>query len=152
MGAPASTKLQSLFGAVRWLGGTMNAAWTAQALLVAGLAFGVCVLWRAPVRYETKAAALAAAALLATPYLYIYDFPVLAIPLAFLLRSGFAEGFLFLEWSAIAAACTLVLIFLIVAMPTGLAAAAIVAALIARRAAAELMAPAAPAMRRALVA
>jgi hypothetical protein len=53
----------------------------------------------------------------ATPYLYIYDLPVLAIPLAFLLRLGFADGFLPFEWPAIAAACGLVLAFLALAMP-----------------------------------
>jgi arabinofuranan 3-O-arabinosyltransferase len=152
-GRAGLNKLQSLLGAVRWLGGTMSAAWTAQALLVASLAVALAVLWRAPVRYETKAAGLATAALLATPYLYIYDFPVLAIPLAYLLRSGFATGFLFLEWPAIAAACALILIFPVVAMPTGLAAAAIVAALVARRAAADLMTTsAAPTIRQAFAA
>jgi arabinofuranan 3-O-arabinosyltransferase len=85
-GRAGLNKLQSLFGVVRWLGGSMTAATLAQGLLVAGLALALIKLWRAPVRYEIKAAALATASILATPYLYIYDFPVLAIPLAFVLR------------------------------------------------------------------
>ena len=122
----------------------MTAASVAQGLLVAGLAVVLVKLWRAPVRYEIKAAALAAASLLATPYLYIYDFPVLAIPLAFLLRLGLADGFLPLEWPAIAAACGLVLAFPALAAPSGFVAAIIVAALLARRAAAELRSLEAP--------
>jgi hypothetical protein len=142
-GRAGLNKLQSLFGVVRWLGGSMTAASLAQGLLVAGLALALVKLWRAPVRYEIKAAALATASLLATPYLYIYDFPVLAIPLAFLLRVGLAEGFRALEWPAIIAACGLILAFPALAMPTGFAAAVIVAALVAYRAAAELRLPAA---------
>jgi arabinofuranan 3-O-arabinosyltransferase len=141
-GRAGLNKLQSLFGVVRRLGGSTTSASLAQGLLVAGLALALVKLWRAPIRYEIKAAALAAASLLATPYLYIYDFPVLAIPLAFLLRVGFASGFLPFEWPAIAAACGLVLAFPALAMPTGFAAAVIVAALLARRAAAELRSPA----------
>jgi hypothetical protein len=140
-GRAGLNKLQSRFGVVRWLGGSMTAASVAQGLLVAGLALALAKLWRATVRYEIKAAALASASLLATPYLYIYDFPVLAIPLAFLLRIGLAEGFLPLEWPAIAATCGLVLVFPALAMPTGFVAAIIVAILVARRAAVELGSP-----------
>jgi arabinofuranan 3-O-arabinosyltransferase len=82
---------------------------------------------------EVKSAALATGALAATPYLYIYDFPVLMIALAFLLRLGLREGFLSGELPAMAAACGLVLIFPVVPVPTGFAAAVIVAAIIGRR-------------------
>jgi hypothetical protein len=91
-------------------------------------------LWRRPARYEIKAAALSAGALLATPYLYIYDFPVLAIPLAFLMRMGLREGFLPWELAGIALACALILAFPVLAMPSGFVAAVVVAALIVRRA------------------
>jgi len=130
-------KMQSLLGAVRWLGGSIAAAWTAQALLIAGALLAVGWLWRQRVRPEIKAAALATAALLATPYLYIYDFPVLAIPLAFLIRIGLREGFMPFELAGVAMACALILAFPLIAAPTGLAAAAVVAALVARRAAFE---------------
>ena len=43
--------------------------------------------------YPLKAAALAAGALLITPYLFIYDMMVLAIPVAFLVRIGLEQGF-----------------------------------------------------------
>ncbi len=131
------SKLQSLLGLVRWLGGGMTAAWLAQGVLVTAAIIVLVWLWRQPVRYEIKAAALAVAALLATPYLYIYDFPVLAIPLAFLMRMGLRDGFLPFELPGIALACGLILAFPFIAMPTGLPAAALVVVLIWRRAAAE---------------
>ncbi len=132
-GRAGLNKLQSLFGVVRWLGGGMTAAWLAQGVFIAVLAAAVVALWRRSVSYEIKAAALAVAALLATPYLYIYDFPVLAIPLAFLVRAGQRDGFLAYEWPALAAACGLILAFPFLVMPTGFAAAVIVAATIACR-------------------
>ncbi len=112
-------KLQSLLGVVRWLGGSMTAAWVAQAVLIAGAIVALAWLWRQRVRYEIKAAALAVAAMLATPYLYIYDFPVLAIPLAFLMRMGLRDGFLPYELPGIALACGLILAFPFLAIPTG---------------------------------
>jgi len=141
-------KLQSLFGAVRWLGGGMTAAWIAQGALIAGAAVAVVALWHRGASYEIKAAALAVGALLATPYIYIYDFPVLAIPLAFLLRLGLREGFLPYELSAMAVASGLVLVFPYISMPTGFAAAVIVAAMIARRATAEHVVPGNAAMQK----
>lgn len=140
-GRAGLNKLQSLFGVVRWLGGGMAVAWTAQALLVAVATMAVVMLWRRPARYEIKAAALAVAALLATPYLYIYDFPVLAIPLALVARVGLRDGFLAYELPALATACVLVLAFPFLAMPTGFAAIAIVAAVIGRRTVSPLSIP-----------
>ena len=133
-GRAGLNKLQSLVGVVRWLGGGMTAAWIAQGALMASCAVAVAAQWRRPIPYEIKAAALAVGALLATPYLYIYDFPVLAVPLAFLMRIGLREGFLAYELSGVAAASALVLGFPFVAVPTGFVAAMIVAALVVRRA------------------
>jgi hypothetical protein len=58
------------------------------------------------------------------------------IPLAFLLCLGLREGFLSGELPAMAAACGLVLIFPVVPVPTGFAAAVLVAAIIGQRVAA----------------
>jgi arabinofuranan 3-O-arabinosyltransferase len=127
-------KMQSLLGVVRWLGGNMTAAWLAQGVLIVAALVGNMWLWRQPIRYEIKAAALSVGALMATPYLYIYDFPVLAIPLAFLMRMGLRDGFLPWELPGIAFACGLILVFPLLAMPTGFAAVALVALLIVRRA------------------
>jgi arabinofuranan 3-O-arabinosyltransferase len=141
-------KLQSLLGLVRWLGGSMTAAWAAQGVLIAGATMLLAWLWRQSVPYEVKAAALAAAAMLATPYLYIYDFPVLMIPIAFLMRMGLRDGFLAFELPGIAVSCGLILAFPVVAMPTGFAAATLVTALIVRRAAAEYRGADRAAMRK----
>jgi hypothetical protein len=138
-GRAGLNKQQSLFGAVRWLGGSMTSAWIAQGMLIAACTAGLAMLLRdRRVPDEVKSAALAMGALLATPYLYIYDFPVLMIPLAFLLRLGLQDGFLPYELAAMVAACGLVAIFPIAAMPTGFAAAVVVAAIILRRVAVEL--------------
>jgi arabinofuranan 3-O-arabinosyltransferase len=75
--------------------------------------------------------------MLATPYLYIYDFPVLAIPLAFIMRMGLGDGFLPHELMTIAAVCALILVFPFAAIPTGFLAVVAVTALIVRRVCAE---------------
>jgi arabinofuranan 3-O-arabinosyltransferase len=137
-------KLQTAFGLTRTLGFGEKAAWAVQAIVAVSAAAAVAALWRSKAVYELKSAALGTAAMLATPYLYIYDLVVLAIPLAFLWRTGRAGGFLPHELNAIALACLLILIFPFVTAPVGLAAVLIVAALIARRAlASSPLAPAA---------
>jgi arabinofuranan 3-O-arabinosyltransferase len=137
-GRAGLNKLQSLFGLVRWLGAGTTAAWIAQGLLIATCAVALVMITRdRRTPNEVKSAALATGALLATPYLYIYDFPVLMIPLAFLLRLGLRDGFLSGELAAMAVACGFVLIFPVVPVPTGFAAAVIVAAIIGRRVAVE---------------
>ncbi len=85
-GAVGWGKLQSLYGFLRWLGVPNAAAWTAQAILAAALAAGTAVLWRSKTPFAVKAASLSAAAVLVTPYVFLYDLPVLAVPIAFLAR------------------------------------------------------------------
>ncbi len=58
------------------------------------MAAWVSWLWCQPVRYALKAAALSAAAVVVTPYLFIYDLTVLSVPVAFLVRDGMEQGFL----------------------------------------------------------
>ena len=48
----------------------------------------LAVMWRSRISYSLKAAALAVGTLLVTPYLFMYDMMVLAIPVA----SWFASG------------------------------------------------------------
>jgi glycosyl transferase family 87 len=131
-------KLQTLFGLVRWFGGSMTLAWVVHGMLVALCLFVVALIWRRHPRFEIKAATLATAALLATPYLFIYDFVVLAIPMAFIMRLGFRDGFLHYELGAMAAASLLVLAYPIVVAPAGLLAVLIVAAVVCRRALMDL--------------
>ncbi len=128
------SKLQTMFGLVRTLGGPEHLAWSAQIAVALAAALAISILWRGNAAYDIKAAALGAGAMLATPYLYTYDLVVLAVPLAFLWRAGRANGFLTHEMTGIGIACLLILIFPFVKAPVGLAAVLVVAGLIARRA------------------
>ena len=80
--------------------------------------------------------------MLATPYLYLYDLVVLAVPLAFLFRLGRIQGFRQHEVAGIGLACLLVLIFPFVKAPVGFAAVLVVTALVARRALTSQFSPA----------
>jgi len=106
------------------------------------VAVGVCAIWRSRAPYDLKAGALTAGALLATPYLFVYDLVVLAVALAFLLRLALAHGFLRGEPFSIAVVFALILSYVVVATPVGLAATVIVALMIARRALTSLREPA----------
>jgi len=127
-------KLQTMFGLARMLGVPEPLAWALQGAVALASAGAIAVLWRSRADFAIKAAALACGVLLATPYLYLYDLVVLAVPLAFLFRLGRARGFLPYELAGIGVACLLVLIFPFVKAPTGFAAVLVVAALIARHA------------------
>jgi hypothetical protein len=126
-------RLQSLFGLVRAHGGGETLAWTAQGIVALAALAAVCALWRSRVSYELKAAALGCGALLATPYLYMYDLVVLAVPVAFLVRIALARGFTRAEALLLPAGAALMLIFPYVKTQVGLAAVVIVAALVVGR-------------------
>ncbi len=128
-------RLQSVFALVRAHGGSETLAWTIQGMVSLALAVGLAWLWQSRVAFELKAAALASGALLATPYLFMYDLVVLAVAVAFLLRLALAREFLSrIEIAALAAAGALILIYPYVKTHVGLAAVVIVMALIAHRA------------------
>ncbi len=127
-------RLQSLFGLVRAYGGSEALAWTVQAVWSLALAAGTVWLWRSSAAFDLKAAALAAATLLATPYLYMYDLTALAVAFAFLLRYALARGFLTSEVVALSSAGALILAFPYVKTQVGLAAALIILALVGQRA------------------
>ncbi|CAN5296207.1 hypothetical protein BH10PSE11_BH10PSE11_05040 [soil metagenome] len=97
-------KIQSLFSAVRMWGGSIDAAYVAQGALALALAATIVWLWRSKAAFELKAAALAVASLLATPYVLDYDMVVLGIAIAFLIRHGLARGFHAYEVSLLALA------------------------------------------------
>jgi arabinofuranan 3-O-arabinosyltransferase len=126
-------KLQSVFGLVRTFGGSEQLAWTFQWIMSATVLAGVVMLWRSRADYPLKAAALAAGTLLLTPYLFLYDMMVLAVPVAFLLRAGLAEGFRSGELAALACAMGLLIAFPFFEVPLGLASTLVVASLIVRR-------------------
>jgi hypothetical protein len=127
-------KLQSLFSLVRYFGGPEQLAWIFQWTLTATVATGLVLMWRSRVRYELKAAALATGTLLTTPYLFMYDMMVLAIPVAFLVRIGLETGFRRYELPALGCALALIVSFMFLGEPVGLGATLIVAGLILGRA------------------
>jgi arabinofuranan 3-O-arabinosyltransferase len=132
------SRLQSVFGLIRAHGGSEALAWAAQGAVSAAVAGLVLWLWRRDVPFELKAAVLAAGALLATPYVYMYDLVVLAVAVAFLLRFALERGFSAAETAGLAAAGVLILIYPYVKTQAGLAAVLIVTIAVAQRALAEM--------------
>ena len=132
-------KIQSLFTAVMMWGGKVEIAYTAQIALALGVATSLVWLWRRPAAYELKAAGLACASLLATPYVLDYDLVVLAVAIAFFVRYGLEHGFRDYEISLLAFVWTTPLVARNLAgtigLPLGLAAMLTLYALILRRAA-----------------
>lgn len=128
-------KFQSVFAMVRLLGGGATLAWALQGTVAALTAVGLVVLWRSRlVDADTKAAAVGLGVLLASPYVYLYDLAILAVPLAFLLRTALARGFLPGEPAGLALIAGLFLVLPVVGVPVGLLGVAVTAELLARRA------------------
>ncbi len=127
-------KLQSIFSLVRFFGGSEALAWAFQWVLTASVATMLVTMWRSRVPYTLKAAALALGALLTTPYLFMYDMMVLAIPVGLLVRMGLKRGFDPHELPALGCALALFLVFTFTGEPTGFVINLIVGTLILRRA------------------
>ncbi|WP_316195564.1 MULTISPECIES: glycosyltransferase family 87 protein [unclassified Bradyrhizobium] len=127
-------KLQSIFSLVRYFGGTEALGWAFQWVLTAAVVVVLVAIWRSPVRYSLKAAALAVGTLLTTPYLFLYDMMVLAIAVAFLVRIGLKDGFRPYELPALGCAALLLIAFILFGVPVGLAANLIVGSLVLLRA------------------
>jgi arabinofuranan 3-O-arabinosyltransferase len=98
------------------------------------VAAALILLWRSRACYEIKAPGVAVGALLATPYIYMYDLVALAVAIAFLLRRPLRRGFSAADIGAPAAAGILILTFPYVKTQVGLAAVLIVAAWVVQRA------------------
>ncbi len=127
-------KLQSLYSLVRYLGGSEQLGWIFQWVLTATVATTLVAMWRSNLRYSLKAAALAVGTLLTTPYLFMYDVMVLAIPIAYLVRLGLASGFRSYELPALGFAAALIVIFIFFGIPVGFVATLIVGGLVLGRA------------------
>jgi hypothetical protein len=125
------SKLQSLYGLLRTSGVSDGASFTAQGALLATMAGFIAWLWRNEKDVSLRCAGLCSATLLATPYLFLYDFPVLSVAIAFLWRARPFDRvetiLLWLSQLAIAG-------FVIVSMPTGFIAALLTLLVVARRA------------------
>jgi alpha-1,2-mannosyltransferase len=86
-------KIQSVFSLVRMWGGSVPLAYAIQAAVTLGAAGALAWLWRTRAAFALKAAALAIATVLATPYVLDYDLMLLAPAIAFLTADGMRRGF-----------------------------------------------------------
>jgi alpha-1,2-mannosyltransferase len=91
-GAAGFEKIQSVFAAVRLLGGSVTAAYGVQLAVSACTAVLLVMLWRSPAGQASKGAGLCLGALVATPYCYEYDLMLLAPAIALLASEGRARG------------------------------------------------------------
>ena len=140
-------KIQSAFSAARNWGANVRSAYAIQIALGLLLATSLAWLWRSDAAFNLKAAGLAVASLLATPYVLDYDLVVLALAIAFFACHGFACGFRDYEKSLLAAAWIVPLLTRTVAgftgVPLGLIVLLLLYAMILRRAACETAVPSA---------
>ena len=87
-GLVGDEKMQSVFGAVRLLGGTVEFAYIAQ-IAIALMAGGVLIyLCRVVPTRDKLGAAIVVATLLATPFLLPYDLVLLSIPLVWIMKES----------------------------------------------------------------
>lgn len=110
-------KIQSVFAAVRLLGGGAASAYAVQAVATLAVMVAVAAMWRRCRDPGLRSAALVAAMPLATPYVLDYDLVILALPIAWLARAGSETGFRPWEKTVLAAVWLLPLL----ARPAGFA-------------------------------
>jgi arabinofuranan 3-O-arabinosyltransferase len=133
MGTADYSKLQSIFGLVRASGGSLTLAWICHGTAAAIIVAWVCVAWLSRAPFAMKAAIFSVGAVICSPYAYMYDLMLLAVPAAYLLRDGRDRGFLPYEMAGLAVACLLLLSFPLFKASVGVAATWIIAGVIARR-------------------
>ena len=103
-------KMGSVYAALRLAGAAPAIAWTAHGA-IAALAIGVTLrAWRRGADPALRVALLAAATLLVSPYLYVYDQLVLIVPIAWLVRAGVGERTLALLYALPLASILLLLL------------------------------------------
>ena len=123
-------KLNSLYGLCRWIGASAGMAGTVQVAAALALIGSMIWLWRSRAGFNLKAAGLVTASLVATPYLYVYDFAVLVVALGFLFRD---RPFDAVECRLSAIGVLALAAFPLVTAPTGLVTLALTAAMVVRR-------------------
>jgi alpha-1,2-mannosyltransferase len=95
-------KIETVFAWVRMWGGSVALAYAAQGTVTVALALALLWVWRSTAAFRLKAAALAIATILATPYSLDYDMMVLAPAIASLALDGMRRGFFPYHRSALA--------------------------------------------------
>ncbi|MEA2841640.1 MAG: alpha,2-mannosyltransferase [Methylobacteriaceae bacterium] len=97
-------KIQSVFSAVRMLGGSVPEAYALQAIVGALVLGAIAWLWHSRADTRLKYAALCVAALLTTPYCLDYDMVLLGPAVAFMVAHGLKRGFAPFEKTLLATA------------------------------------------------
>jgi hypothetical protein len=123
-------KLQSLYGLLRTLGLDNGWAGAAQGIFAAASLAAVAVAWRSRLSVAMKSAILVICSLIATPYSFIYDFPILSVAVGFLYRDRAFDRF---EQAAVWSAYALTAAYLLSGIAFGMGAVALIAAVAARR-------------------
>lgn len=102
-GSTGFEKIQSVFAAVRLIGGSIPVAYVFQGAATVAVAVVTALVWRSEASAALKGAALCIGVLLATPYCLDYDMVVLAPAIALAVSEGLAGTFKPGEKTALAA-------------------------------------------------
>ena len=111
-------KMQSMFAAMRMLGGSVPFAYAAHGALLVAIAAGLAVIWHGRSDFRVKAASLLVTSLLATPYGFDYDLMLLGPAIAALVSLGIEQGFRPFEKSLLLCAWAMPLVARVVAEAT----------------------------------
>ncbi|TWC05525.1 uncharacterized protein DUF2029 [Bradyrhizobium macuxiense] len=84
-------KLQSNYGLFRFAGLDYGSAMSLHVAIASACAIWVLIMWRRRISFSVQAASLLAATPLVSPYFAIYDMPILAIALVFLMNASTDE-------------------------------------------------------------
>jgi hypothetical protein len=123
-------KLQSIYGLLSSAGAPSGTAWIGQMVFGGVVASAVVACWRSRAPFDLKAALLASAIPLVSPYVLFYDLPVLAVACAFLFRH---RSFDRTEIGLLALSAPFPFAFLWIAFPAGFFSVFAVGAIAARR-------------------
>jgi hypothetical protein len=91
-------KMGSVYASLRLAGLPPGAAWTVHILVALAAAAAVWAVWRRPVDPFAKAAVLAAASMLVSPYVYVYDAMLLILPILWLVGAGVDRRLIIALW------------------------------------------------------
>jgi hypothetical protein len=91
-------KMASVYASLRLAGLPAEAAWSLHVLVAVAAAAAVCIAWRRKVDPGAKAAVLAAASMLVSPYIYVYDAMLLILPILWLISAGVDRRMILALW------------------------------------------------------
>jgi len=121
---------QSVFGFIYWASGSVTTPLLLHMIVAVAAAVTLTLIWNKPIPHTLKSAALCLSTMMITPYIEMYDFCVLSIAVAFLIKDGLIRGFLVGERVAIVF-CFVSLLFSY--LPIGAAVYLVLSLVLARR-------------------